>query len=93
MRTLAILILAVGFFIAVVLPNEIGTHDLPATGAKHVLVKAHPHAAKPAKSGVSAMLMTLVELRGEAALSRSATESFRSVRTVSNLQLCLPLVI
>jgi hypothetical protein len=90
---MAILILAVGFFTAVVLPNEIGTHDLPAMGAKHVLAKAHPHAAKPAKGGVPAVLMTMVELRGEAALSRSQTDLFRSVRTVSNMQLGLPLVI
>jgi hypothetical protein len=93
MRTIAIRLLAVGFFLAVVVPNDIGTDDLPATGAKRVLTKAHPHAAKPAKGGVPAALMSLVEIRDGLSPSRSETEIFRSVRTVSNMQLSLPLVI
>jgi hypothetical protein len=92
MRIMAILFLVVAFFVAVILPNEVGTHDLPATGAKHVLVKAHPHPAKPGK-GMATALVTLIGLHGESALSRCDDELSRSVQTVCNMQLSLPLVI
>lgn len=39
MRMLALFILAAGFVVAVILPNEIGTHELPAVNAS-VLAKA-----------------------------------------------------
>jgi hypothetical protein len=89
---MSILILVVAFFMAVILPNEVGTHGLPATGAKHVLTKAQPHSTKPVKDGPAAFV-TLVALQGETASSRCDAEFSRSVRTVSNTQLSLPLLI
>jgi len=45
MRACAILILIVGFVVAVILPNDIGTANLPATGCKYVKARLH-HPAK-----------------------------------------------
>lgn len=92
MRIVAILILVVAFFMAVILPNEVGTRDLPATGAKHVLAKAHPLSAKPLKGG-PAPFVTLVAVQGETAFGRCDAELSRSLRTVSNTQLRLALLI
>ena len=92
MRIMAILILVSAFFIAVILPNEVGTHDLPATGAKHVLTKGHPLSAKPVNGGPAAFV-TPIALQGDTALGHCDADLSRSVRTVGNTQLSLPLLI
>jgi hypothetical protein len=92
MRILAILILVVAFFVAVILPNEVGTHDLPATGAKLVLTKGHPLSAKLVKGGPAAFV-TPVALQGDTALSQCGADSTRSVQIVSNRHVRLPLLI
>ena len=92
MRILAVLILVVAFFVAVILPNEVGTHDLPATGAKLVLTKGHPLSAKPVKSGPAAFV-TPVSLQGELPPSHSDAVLARSVQIVSNRHFSLPLLI
>jgi hypothetical protein len=47
MRAFGITLLLVAFVLAVILPNDIGTHELPMTGQKCVKVgKAHPFKVK-----------------------------------------------
>lgn len=64
MRAIAILTLLLAFVVAVILPNDIGTNDLPATGAKHLVMKPSSHMVKPVKGGPSACVL-LIQLRGE----------------------------
>ena len=43
MRAFGIMVMLVAFVVAVILPNDIGTHELPMTGHKCVKVgKTHP---------------------------------------------------
>jgi hypothetical protein len=56
MRSLAFLI--VGFALTVVLPNEIGTEDLPAVGGKKIATSADGRAFEPARPGCTANLVT-----------------------------------
>ena len=47
MRAFGIMVLLVAFAVAVILPNDIGTHELPMTGHKCVKVgKTHPFKVK-----------------------------------------------
>ena len=50
MRAWIFLILTAAFVTAVILPNDVGTDDLPATGARHVVVKSGRHAMQPDKA-------------------------------------------
>ena len=93
MRAIAILTLLLAFVVTVILPNDIGTNDLPATGVKHLVVKASSHMVKPVKGGPSACVL-LLQLRGETfAASDCQLNVYRSGRTVSNAQLSAPLLI
>lgn len=47
------------FAAAVILPNEIGTDELPASNGKHLIVKVHPHSTKPTKNGPAAFVVEL----------------------------------
>ena len=55
MKTLQILLLLIAFVVAVILPNEIGTHDQPATGTKGTVVKSAP--VKTPKGGPVGFVM------------------------------------
>ncbi len=61
MRQLMTLILVGAFLAAVILPTDVGTHDLPATGAKQ-LTKAGGQSVKPGRSGP---VMALVLLQAD----------------------------
>lgn len=54
MRTLAFLFLAVGFVAAIVLPNDIGTPELPAVNGKIVTSANHIPAESPDSRGFAA---------------------------------------
>jgi hypothetical protein len=73
MRSLGVLILSVSFAVVVVLPNEIGTQDLPATNGKHVITKATNHSTKPNKGG-PAISLVLIQLEGTARCSGCISE-------------------
>ena len=90
MRTLAILTLLTGFVAAVLLPNEVGTHDLPATGSK-VITKAPNKRVEPPAGPVACLASTAVQ--GAIAVRRCDSAAWRSVRTASMVQLNLPLLI
>jgi len=93
MRTLQILSLLVAFVVAVISPHdEIGTHDLPATGTKSIVKAAGHKWLKPRGHGQVAFV-AIDELRCDLLVSFSEKFVWRSVRTVSNLQLSLPLLI
>jgi hypothetical protein len=93
MRTLQIVWLLVAFVVAVVSPHDdVGTHDLPATGAKS-LVKAAGHNWHKPRGHGQAALVPIQEFQCELLTSVSARIVWRSVRTVSNLQLSSPLLI
>jgi hypothetical protein len=93
MRTAAILILATGFIAAVLLPgNEIGTHGLPAIGAKVVAKAKYKSVEPPAKSGPVAYSRS-VEMQVDATFRPCEAVFWRSVRTAGNVQLNVPLLI
>lgn len=89
---MAILILVTGFAAAVCLPNEIGTHDLPAVGGK-VIAKARHHKVDLPKKGGPIACLAAVELRDLGTFSLCQSEVWRSVRTAAIVQLNLPLLI
>jgi len=93
MRTLILLTLLAGFVAAVVLPhNELGTHGLPAVGGKAV-TKAQSPAVEPPAKGDPVACFVAVEFHIHAACAVCETAIWRSVRTASNAQLNLPLLI
>jgi hypothetical protein len=82
----------VAFIVAVISPHDdVGTHDLPATGAK-TIVKAASHNWHKPKGHGQACLLAIEEFQCERLASFSETIVWRSVQTVSNLQLSLPLL-
>lgn len=92
MRTLHIVLLLVGFVLAVISPNEIGTPDLPATVAKTIVKTADHNWHKPRGHGQD-ILVLIEELQYELLASFSERIVWRSVRTIWNLQLSSPLLI
>jgi hypothetical protein len=92
MRTLAVLAFLTGFVAAVILPNEIGTHGLPAIGGK-VVTKAHQKTVKPPAKGGPVACLASVWPQSEAAFGLCEAKVWRSPRTASNQQLNLPLLI
>jgi hypothetical protein len=92
MRTLAILILVAGFTAVVCLPNEIGTHDLPAVGGKVIAKARQQQVDLPQKGGPVACLMA-VELQDAGPFSLCRSKVWRSGRTAAIVQINLPLLI
>jgi hypothetical protein len=85
-------ILVVLFASAVIAPNDIGTHDLPATGVKTIVKAAGHNWYKPRGHGQVA-LVTIDEIQFDLLTIFSEKIVWRSVRTVSNLQLSQPLLL
>jgi hypothetical protein len=92
MRTLAVLAFLTGFVAAVILPNEIGTHGLPAIGGKGV-TKAHQKTVMPPAKGGPIACLASVDPQSGPACDVCESPIFRSPRTASNQQLNLPLLI
>jgi hypothetical protein len=93
MRTLQIVSLLVAFVVAVISPHdEVGTHDLPGTTAKTIVKAAGHNWHKPRGHGQAA-LVPIEEIQCGLLASFSEKIVWRSVRTVSNLQLSSPLLI
>ena len=69
MRTLAFLFLTVGFVVAVILPNEIGTHELPAVKGD-VVTRADKHTVEPAARGGFDACLNATEFLGVAPTGR-----------------------
>jgi hypothetical protein len=83
MRAFAILILLVAFVTAVILPNDIGTHELPATGGKCVKAGLHHLLKGKALTG-----FVLVEKQNHASLaSDTQLLVYRSVQSLATVQL------
>lgn len=57
MRTLAFVILQ--FFVVVVLPNDVGTPELPAVGARRVAAKAICRSISPSKDRLSTTILAV----------------------------------
>lgn len=92
MRTMAILTILAGFTLAVCLPNEIGTHELPAVGGKVISKVRNQKDDLPKKGGLVACLIA-VELPVAGSVCLCQSEVWRSVRTAAIVQLNLPLLI
>ena len=74
MRALALMILTVAFAVAVIVPDDVGTHELPAARGKHLVAKAGGHLAKPGKSGPAASVV-LTQIAGIARCSGCLAEA------------------
>ncbi len=91
MRTVAILILLAAFVAAVLLPhNDVGTHGLPAVGAKAVAKAQSKKVEPPAKGGPVACSHSVV-VQADSSLRPCEAVVWRSIRTAGNVQLNLPL--
>jgi len=89
MRAVAILILLVAFVAAVVMPNDIGTPNLPATGSKFLkAAQSHPLKAK------AVAWFTLAEIQGSA-IPTTGTRwiVFRGAQPVAKVRFSAPLLI
>ncbi|HLJ10154.1 MAG TPA: hypothetical protein VKU82_03140 [Planctomycetaceae bacterium] len=93
MRSAAFLILILAFAMAVVLPNDIGTDDMPARPAKQVVVKAGHHFVKPVRGGPTAWLVAIQRQDMLSLAGDCPAVVCRSGQTVANVQLSFPLVI
>jgi len=93
MRTWAILTLLVAFATAVILPNDVGTDDMPATGAKHRVVKAGTHVIKPVKGGPVAWIVSIQQQATILVSSASPAVLYRSGETLARIQQSSPLLI
>ena len=89
MRSIAILALLVVFVVAVVLPNDIGTHELPATGCK--CVKALQH--QVVKGKAVAWFVVVGNQCDASPTSDTQRLVYRSMQTVANVQHTSPLLI
>jgi len=94
MRSFALLILTLAFAWAVVLPaDDIGTHELPAVHHGKVISKVRGKAVEPPTRGAAVAFMAVIDQQAVEVYRPSETVVWRSVRTASNVQLSLPLVI
>jgi hypothetical protein len=92
MRTLAFLFLASGFVLAVILPNEIGTCELPAVN--HLAAKKADNrpVELPGGSGFAGC-PSAAEISGVALISLCQSTVSRTGSKIQNQDLCLPLLI
>ncbi len=93
MRAFAILALTLVFFTAVILPNDIGTDDSPATGHISFAKARHHHAAKPTKGGAAACVVMVARQHEPYLTSNLQLLVFRSTPTVANSQRSLALLL
>ena len=93
MRSAAILTLLLAFAATVVLPNDVGTDDLPARPAKHVVVKAGHHFVKPVRGGPAVCVVSLQQQDTRYLASDSPAILYRSGQTIANVQQSSPLLI
>ena len=93
MSSLQILPMLVLFVVTVISPyTDIGTRDLPATGAKSIVRAEGDNRHKPNGHGQSC-LVAIEVLQCDLRARFSDKIVWRSVRTAANLQLSVPLLI
>jgi hypothetical protein len=84
--------LAVAFALAVICPNEIGTHCLPAVGCK-AIARASDAAADSPPIDRHVTGLVSIELHGKVVLARGESAIWMFVPTSRSVQLNLPLLI
>ena len=89
MRTFAVLTLLAVFVLAVILPNDIGTHELPATGCK--CIKAGPHQLVKGKAVTS--FVAFLERCDASPTKDAQLLAYRSAQTATIVQHSSPLLI
>jgi hypothetical protein len=92
MRTLALLFLTIEFVVAVILPNEIGTHELPAVKGS-LVSRAGNHTVEPAARGGFDACLNTAEFFGFAPTGRCQSSVSHFGLFVRRQQGNLPLLI
>jgi hypothetical protein len=89
MRSCAILILLFAFVTAVLMPNEIGTQSLPATGSKSLKLRQH----HPLKVKAVAWVALTRNVEDLCSMSDACLIVARSAQSFARVQFSAPLLI